>query len=29
MDLEAGRIDAFVVDEVVGKYLIVNDGEEK
>ena len=28
MDLQAGRIEAFVVDEVVGRYLIVTDGAE-
>lgn len=27
MDLKAGRVDAFVVDEVVGRYLISNDSE--
>lgn len=24
MDLKAGRIDAFIVDEIVGRYLIAN-----
>lgn len=28
MDLQAGRIDAFVVDEVVGRYLITSGAEE-
>lgn len=27
MDLKAGRVDAFVVDEVVGKYIITNDAQ--
>lgn len=29
MDLKAGRVDVFVVDEVVGRYIISNDAEGK
>ena len=29
MDLKAGRVDAFVVDEVVGRYIISTDQGEQ
>lgn len=29
MDLQAGRIDAFLVDEVAGNYIVANQGENK
>lgn len=29
MDLQAGRVDAFLVDEVAGNYIVANQGENK